>query len=253
MSAAFAPASIHVQQDFNQRTRERWSEYASHRARVNRLIADCISSSDEPAARSLCVLGAGNCNDLDFTQLVDTFGAIALLDIDTDAVSAGLERQGVAGSGKIDVIKADLLAGVPALPRYDIVLSSCVLSQLIGEGVRQAASPEALLGIRRKHLVEATELTNSTGTLLLVTDFVADTTVPDLMQLPDYRLADLAQRLAKQANFFHGLNPFAVEALLTSDPAFCGGVLDGRRRLWRWNMGQVVYFVAAWRWRRRQT
>jgi len=247
-----ASASPSVQQRFNERTQERWEEYAHHRARVCRLLADANESGR--ASQTLCVLGAGNCNDLDLRLLAERFDSIALVDIDTDAVRAALERQGVHSTAKIAVIGADLLGPRPPLPKYDVVLSSCVLSQLIAESERQGASPEEQLALRRKHCVDATELTSPGGTFLLVTDFVADATVPELMQLPDYRLAELVQRLAGERNFFNCLNPIAVEAFLASDPALrAAGQLLGRRRLWRWDMGEVAYLVAGWRWQRRSS
>ncbi len=214
-------------------------------------LVDAVQDG-QGTARTLCVLGAGNCNDLDLPELLERFESIALVDVDTDAVSAGLDRQRVARTAKIAVVGADLLQALPPLPSYDVVLSSCVLSQLLEESERQGASREALLALRRKHCVDAAEITSPGGTFFLITDFVADATVPELMQVPEYRLAELVERLASERNFFHCLNPFAVEKFLATEPALRdGGELCGRRRLWRWNMGEVAYLVAAWRWRRR--
>jgi hypothetical protein len=242
-------ATLSIQQTFNRRTEGCWNEFTSHRGRMSRLIRESVQASKKAqVARTLCVMGAGNCNDLDLQELSETFDSIALLDIDTDAVSAGMFRQGITRSAKIAVIEADLLGTMPELSPYDVVLSSCVLSQLIGEAVRQSASPEALLAVRRKHCLDALRLTSLEGAFLLVTDFVAEATVPELMGVADYRLAELVQRLAQQGNFFHCLNPFAVEAFLTRDPAFRdNGQLRGRRQFWRWNMGESAYLVAAWR------
>src|SRR3954453_11140620 len=78
------------QSRMNDSTRGQWDWYAAHRARIERLIV--------PPTRDqrICILGAGNCNDLDLKWLVQAYGQVHLVDIDPAALDRAVHRQGVA-------------------------------------------------------------------------------------------------------------------------------------------------------------
>jgi hypothetical protein len=78
----------------NVESRDTWQRYARHRERVSELLLDTVK---EPATRTrrLCVLGAGNCNDLDLKRLAETFGEIHLVDLDGDALAEAVRRSGL--------------------------------------------------------------------------------------------------------------------------------------------------------------
>ncbi len=147
------------QSDLNASTSDRWDEFSGHRAQVTRLALAAAT----PAAR-ICVLGAGNCNDLDLPSLARGYPEIVLVDLDADALTRGIARQEpVAGSrvipqggfdltGCLDEMESwspseqisashleQLSNGADACPLagpYEVVLSACVYSQLIGSLVR---------------------------------------------------------------------------------------------------------------------
>ncbi len=128
--------------------------FASHRAKVTGLI--------EATGRGgrLCVLGAGNASDLDVPRLARAFAEIHLVDIDGEALERGRDalpkatrarvvlHPGVDLTGLVDRIDAwgdefptEAELGKAALPaihgilaqlgaRFDLVASTCVLSQL---------------------------------------------------------------------------------------------------------------------------
>jgi hypothetical protein len=128
--------------------------YAGHRARLSRLL--CAAQRTQ----GLCVLGAGNCHDLDLPVLVRVFGDVHLVDLDGEALAravadlpAALRARvtthgGVDLSGCLDRIDAwgdalpydaDLAShaattaeaiGARLGATFDVVLSACVLSQL---------------------------------------------------------------------------------------------------------------------------
>ena len=63
--------------------------YAAHRAQVTRLLLEAGGDSPE----RLCLLGAGNLNDLDLTALLGRYREVVLVDLDGDAIRRGLNRQ----------------------------------------------------------------------------------------------------------------------------------------------------------------
>lgn len=80
----------------NEESRDAWQRYARHRDRVTELLLETVgddSAEDgSPRTRRLCVLGAGNCNDIDLKRLAETFDEIHLVDLDEDALADGVRR-----------------------------------------------------------------------------------------------------------------------------------------------------------------
>jgi len=76
------------QQTFNRRTRANTNLFEPHRQRVTGAI---VAASRDPAGR-LCVLGAGNANDLDLPVLARAFEQIHLVDLDPEALQQAIER-----------------------------------------------------------------------------------------------------------------------------------------------------------------
>jgi hypothetical protein len=260
----------------NATTRERWAEFASHREQLTRIVQDHVAAH----ARSLCVLGAGNCTDLDLPWLKGRFQDIVLIDLDGDALSNGVRvqlgdsSQGIRclardvtdayqifddlirGSSSLDERMDELrqqIARVPALTaageKFDCVLSACLLSQLIdavGMAVpqRDPRYLELVLAIRRQHITTMLELLAPGGTLILVTDFTSSLTTPDLASVPNDQLAAYANEQLKQRNFFTGLHPQAVsDALSQMLPAGSSAPLV--LRPWKWDLGPRLYLVTA--------
>jgi hypothetical protein len=129
--------------------------FAGHREHGTALVLAAAA----PGAR-LCVLGAGNCLDLDLEKLAERYQEIHLVDIDDGAVRAAFERQSpdirakvsvhapvdISGfGGRLDrwaagsvtpdeilrhptTVCEDLARVLPA--PFDVVVSSCVLTQI---------------------------------------------------------------------------------------------------------------------------
>jgi len=70
-------------------TRNAWDGYTAHR----RAVSDHLTRERTPGDGRLCVLGAGNSNDLDLPLLAATFDEIHLVDLDAAALLSGLSRQ----------------------------------------------------------------------------------------------------------------------------------------------------------------
>ncbi len=65
--------------------------FHEHRSRVTTHILQLRGSDHD----RLCLLGAGNCNDVDLRVLGSSFRQITLVDIDREAVECGLARQSI--------------------------------------------------------------------------------------------------------------------------------------------------------------
>jgi len=87
--------------DSNEATDGMWEAFAQHRARVTALLLEQHDQVVHPTdlrhpyvpQGTLCILGAGNSNDLDLHRLLRRFDQIALVDVDSAALMRGVARQ----------------------------------------------------------------------------------------------------------------------------------------------------------------
>lgn len=276
-----------IQAQRNAESRARWAEFAPHRRRVTDCLLDIgrlspsssVVSGDDTSGPSprLCVLGAGNCNDLDLSPLADIFREIHLLDIDADALSAAADRQDVAVrnrltlhggidfSGLHDCLALGesnperLLHAIQTSPQpailngtFDVVASVCTLTQIL-EVVLDAFEPTHPLllplvqAIRLRHLSQLCSGLKPGGRGALITDVVSSVTCAELSAVADWQLPGLLQQLIVTRNFFTGVNPLILWQTLASG-------CDGRLAItdvkplapWTWNLGPRVYAVCGW-------
>src|SRR5215472_17022197 len=92
----------------NLQTQGAWERCLSHRRRVTNLVTAAAAR----ARGRLCVLGAGNCNDLDLRELQKSFNEIHLVDLDLEAVQFGTDRQQSVTGGAVVVHAPYDLTGV---------------------------------------------------------------------------------------------------------------------------------------------
>ncbi len=270
-------ASYHALQ--NERTRQSWDQYAEHR----RLVTELLTNARGPGRERLCVLGAGNANDLDLAALAAAFREVHLVDIDAAALAAATARLPAETSGSIKCHAGVDLTGIlpqldswaaetppdegavdsalqaavefagPALPGpFDVVVSTCVLTQLI-ESVVKSLDPahprfrDLLLAVRDRHLRLLVELTAPGGVAMLVTDIVSSDTCPEVARVPPVELPAVVDRLISERNFFTGVNPYLLKRWYEQD-AEIGLQFDGGVRLigpWRWSVGPRAFAVFA--------
>lgn len=79
-----------LQRASNATSRDGWERFSSHRRHITGL---CLQAAANVAQQDLCVLGSGNCNDIDLAELLQQFGRISLLDLDPRASGQGVARQ----------------------------------------------------------------------------------------------------------------------------------------------------------------
>jgi hypothetical protein len=200
---------------------------------------------------TLCILGAGQLNDVDLDLLLRRYAAITLVDVDADTVRAALVRHRVSDASLCRVaapvdltgILGDLadgaapsrlvtrLAGhrcrIPGEP-FDVTASLGALSQLLQAVVDAeldpADGPRVALGVRDKHLTDLVHLTRLGGTCVLVTDVVSTTTAPELLRASCGHLEPQMASLVAGHNFFTGTNPYRIAALFEEDQRFSAHV-----------------------------
>jgi hypothetical protein len=195
---------------------------------------------------TMCVLGAGNGNDIDLRSLVAQFDQVHLVDLDANALKRAAGRLGksmerVYLHGGVDVTA---LASDPQTRRrflescgrgarggFDVVLSGCLLTQLIDGVLRQASSEipavrERISALRGGHLRLVPELLSPGGRGVLVVEVVSSDTFPELPSLPEPPPPSIVRELVRHGNFFTGLDPAHVVETLVTESKAAGGVED---------------------------
>jgi hypothetical protein len=186
-----------------------WQLYAGHRRAVTELLTGVPLVSSAP---SLCVLGAGNCNDLDLRQLATSFANMHLVDLDGESLDRGVARQqldsavGIHVHGGVDLtgliglmdrwkslgsapeqqVRQFLQQPASSVPAslagltgtMDVVASACVLSQLVDSvasvlGQTHPCFLDMVFLLRREHLRLMLDLLRDSGQGVLITDFVS--------------------------------------------------------------------------------
>ncbi len=249
--------------------------FASHRARLTRLLVERA----RPNA-SLCVLGAGNCHDLELATLLEHYGEIHLVDLDPAALERARSRLEEGGerivahapldvSGVLDklerwaafrVTPEELIGHGDATARsvaaalgasFDVVLSSCLLTQI-------QRAPVAVLGDKHplfeavRHTLSVTHLRvlrallGPEGRALLVTDVTADR----IAKLPESdggeSLVPLLDELVRTQAVFQVAQPELLKAMVRDDPVLASSTeAKGPLDAWLWQNGPHERFLVA--------
>jgi hypothetical protein len=261
----------------NATTWGRWDAMASHRARVMRLIEEARGD----IGKTMCVMGPGNGNDIELNRLAGDFEKVALVDLDEPALARAVSRLDGNLAGRVQrfcpidlsgilpvleswvrhrnpsdreisaLIKTATAAPRPEVGSFDVVASTCMLTQLIDSvymalPMEHPRCVELVMAVRNRHLEIILELLNPGGVGVLVTDFVATETAPELAQLDELLLPRAALKWIEERNFFTGANPFAIRDYynrsrgpgLSAENAQVKGP-------WRWDIGAKQLAVCA--------
>lgn len=251
------------QSRMNQSTRGQWDWYASHRRAIERLIV--------PEARGgrICVLGAGNCNDLDLKWLAGAYAEVHLVDIDPAALERAVARQGVTDAAGIRRHASVDLTGIAALTAtwqgrvvrddevaaavesvarpeeviaggdFDVVLSPCVLSQLLVAvrdrvGKDHPGWPRVKRAITERHLAAWMGGVRVGGRGVMIVDLTSTRIVPGLDRAGASEVADLMRMCVRDRKCFHGLEPAELTGVLRRQ---VGGVGAEISAPWIWHLG----------------
>jgi hypothetical protein len=251
------------QSRMNQSTRGQWDWYASHRQAIERLIVP------ESRGGRICVLGAGNCNDLELKWLVGAYAEVHLVDIDPAALERAVARQGVReaaglrlhapfdltgiadrsatwigrGASEEEIVAAVNIARAPDEPiaggDFDVVLSPCVLSQLLVAtrdrvGKDHAGWPRLKRAITARHLSALVRGTRPGGRGVMVVDMTSTRIVPGLDRAGEGEVADLMRVCVRDRRCFHGLEAAELQAVLRRHT---GATEFAVSAPWIWHLG----------------
>ena len=259
----------------NRETLDNWRLYRSHREAV----ADLICRPPQPASARLCILGAGNCNDLDLARFSGRFAQVHLVDLDRQAMTKGVQRQSPLAPGRISlhggidltgILKtlatweryrpgresiahcmreAGAFAGLPFPGRFQVAASMCLLSQIIDSIVSVTGSGavprELVKTLRQRHLRLLAELLLPGGVGYLVTDFALERggARPAREILPEPESAAGAP-----GDAFLGLNPRELRESVSNDAVLRNQVRHARVSpswLWRQNPRRTLRVCAV--------
>lgn len=264
-------------------TEDAWTLYAHHRARLTGAI---LESAPAPGGR-LCLLGAGECNDVDLDRLAATFAEIHLVDVDPAALGRAVARQTPSVKARLRPHTRVDLSGIlgrlekwkrkpPAVAQvveaaglaiqslrthlpgpFDVVASVCVLTQM-AFAVRDALGdahpmlPAVRQSVVATHLASLIELTGVGGASLLVTDLSSSNLFPLARIAPERDLREAMGEIVARGVYYHAANPRLIDELLL--PARALGRIGAPVLLdpWLWSgtLGRT-YFVYAVRLPRR--
>ena len=266
-------------QQFNRNSEGRWQAFAGHRAQVTALLEAAAPKPPGSLGR-LCVLGAGNCNDLDLARLLPQFREIHLVDLDPEAMNRAMARQQVLAEAPVFLhAPIDLTGALPRLARhahsaptpadlaeleqtcgqsvlenlpgpFDVVLSACLLSQLmhtcrLALGAENPALKAIANALVISHLRTTVGLTAPGGTAVLATDTASSRTYPLVELFGEQPPLALLDQLERSDNTLSGTAPAYLRRVLARDPVLRSQL--GARRLvepWLWDLGDEITLLA---------
>jgi hypothetical protein len=272
---------IDEQRKANESTRSLFDSYLEHRTQTTRLA---LESAKPGASGSLCVLGAGNCLDLDLARLAERFSAIHLVDIDRSALDGALARQAAEVQarlvlhapvdlsglldklerwGRLETTEAELAEHhvrtaeslAEQIGRHDVVLSASCITQM-QLSVLQALGDQHPLFDAARHVLAITHLhtlhalTKPGGRALLVTDVVSSARYAPLAALPaQTNLLKLLGELMAAEQLIYIARPGLFHLLQQEDPLLRRETtLSAPLRAWLWQNGPserlLVYAMA---------
>jgi hypothetical protein len=227
----------------------------------------------------LCVLGAGNCFDLDLAAVCQHFDEVHLVDLDRQSLERGVrhltpeQRERVRLHAPVDLsgCNRDLakIRDLKVTPEYlmvlptnasqelaerlegpfDVVVSACLLSQMHLTarrvlGVRHPLFDALNLVLTLTHLRTLLRLTRPGGRGWLVTDATSDEIAPlNQLQTSECLLGPL-QQLEQQNLLFHTVAPSMVLRIAAQDPTLRSqSLLSPPTDAWLWRNGPRRTFL----------
>ncbi|HEX5243817.1 MAG TPA: hypothetical protein VFW23_11195 [Tepidisphaeraceae bacterium] len=255
----------------NNSTARQWAMYSSHRQHIEKLITPA-----SPGGR-ICVFGAGNCNDLDLHWLTQVYSQSHLVDLDAGSLASAVDRQRPPKPASICLWAPFDLSGIgdvlrnwrQAPPsddqigqcierieqssthhprdkeRFDLVLSPCVLSQILisarqSIGATHRVYPKIRDALLAHHLKMAYRSIKPGGRCVIVIDLASTEEFGSTAGIEEDQLPDLMRSLIARKKCFNALTPAALaqaahQHLRITAPFFTAP--------WLWHLGLAKSFL----------
>lgn len=231
--------------------------------------------------RSLCILGAGNCNDVELDALLQHYRELHLVDLDRVALEHALDRVPESGRQRVHAhAPVDLSGMLPVLDRwqrfqltpedlirhpettaqalrkrlgadFDVVASACLITQMqlavlqtLGESHRLFQAIRHTLSVT--HLRTLAALTRPGGRVILASDLVANDhlALPDDASSTDAELKAVFDEAVRQGAAMHVAHPAVIGAMLRDDPILARELRpEPIRDVWLWQQGPARRFL----------
>lgn len=266
---------IKQQKNANKASLKYFTYFEDHRRRQTDFIL-----TNNPHGGRICILGAGNCFDVDLARLCEVFAEVHLVDIDRDALEGAKKRLATSPAKKVFVHAAVDISGAnkiledwrdlkvtpeallefPALAIREItarlpedfncVVSSCLVSQILFTCTRVLGEQHPLLQaclitLLVTHLRLLIALTKPTGRALWITDVTSNEIAP--LQRPilsDEDGAAWLQALTSGNQIFTFLDPMLIADLAQQDPHIsAAATIEGPLKTWLWQNGPQRKFL----------
>jgi hypothetical protein len=259
----------------NESTRPLFDSYREHREQTTRLALE----SAKPGVSTLCVLGAGNCLDLDLPRLCERFSEVHLVDIDQAALETAFARQPPEAQARLVLHGPTDLSGLfdklerwkrlettesellehhlgtaqslaTKLGSYDVVLSASCITQMqlsvllaLGDTHQLFDATRHVLAATHLHTLHA--LTKPGGRALLVTDVLSSTRYAPLTSLPpETNLLKLLTELMAAEQMIYIARPGLFHLLQREDPRLrATSTLSPPLAAWLWQNGPHERFL----------
>lgn len=255
----------------NSTTVRQWAMYSSYRQQIEKLITPA-----SPCGR-ICVLGAGNCNDLDLPWLTQMYSQSHLVDLDVGSLASAVERQKPSRAASICLWAPFDLSGIgdalrnwrqapPSddqilkcieriancttqrpweMERFDVVVSPCVLSQILisarqSIGATHRLYPSLRDALLADHLKMVYRSIKAGGRAVIVVDLASTEDFGSTAGIEEDQLPDLMRSLIARKKCFNALTPAALsqaarEHLKITAPTFTAP--------WLWHLGLAKSFL----------
>jgi hypothetical protein len=269
---------IDEQRTANESTRDLFDSYREHREHTTRLA---LEGAKPGAPATLCVLGAGNCLDLDLARLAERFSEVHLVDVDRAALDGAFARQepevrarlflhapvDISGLldklerwGRLETTEAELLSHhrqvaeslAALLGSHDVVVSASCITQIqlsvlqaLGDRHQLFDAVRHVLAVTHLHALHA--LTRPGARALLITDVLSSTSYPPLAGVPsDTNALQLLKDLMTAEQLFYVARPGLFHLLQREDPSLRqGSTLSPPLAAWLWQNGPERFLVYA--------
>lgn len=269
---------IKQQKNANKASLKYFRDFAEHR----RQQTDLILAANAAGGGRLCVLGAGNCYDLDLKRVAAHFAEVHLVDIDKDSISgararvAGALAQKIFLHAPVDISGANknledwrdfqvTPGGLLEFPErassqlakqlpgpFDCVVSSCLMSQILLTytsvmGEQHPLLQAGLITLLVTHLRVLVALTKPGGQAFWITDVTSNQIAPLNRTTPPDDCVDLLYHLSRNNQIFNYLDPGLIRDLAQQDPDISArAAIEDIVKAWIWHNGpQRTFLVYA--------